>query len=94
VRMKDGKRTDLDGDKVLERFRHLQTFDVEMTGMEEVVDPLLAIMVRLRRIKPNRVEPNQKGNVMISTVLANWCLSFSSSDQNMERGWKERRTSL
>lgn len=39
--------TNLDGDEVLERFAHLQTFNMKMTSVEEVIDPLSAIMVRL-----------------------------------------------
>lgn len=39
--------TDLDGDEILERFAHLQTFNVKMTSVEEIIDPLSAIMVRL-----------------------------------------------
>lgn len=39
--------THVDGDKVLERFAHLQPLNVQVAGMQEVVDPLLAAVVRL-----------------------------------------------
>jgi hypothetical protein len=33
--------------EVLQRFAHLQSFNVEMPGMQEIIDPLTAVMVRL-----------------------------------------------
>lgn len=43
-----GAETDVDGDEVLEGLGHLETFDVEVTGVEEVVNPLSAVVVGLR----------------------------------------------
>jgi len=39
--------TNINGDKVFEGLAHLQTFDVKMTRVEEVVDPLGGAVVRL-----------------------------------------------
>lgn len=40
-------KTCLDGDKVLEGLGHLAAFDLEVPGMQEVVDPLLTAIVCL-----------------------------------------------
>lgn len=37
-------------DKVLQRLAHLQTFDVQVTCMEEIVHPRMAIVMRLTRV--------------------------------------------
>lgn len=39
--------TNINSDKIFERLAHLQTFDVEMTRVEEVVDPLGGAVIRL-----------------------------------------------
>lgn len=43
------KREDtcIDGDEVFQGFAHLQTFNVEMAGVDEIVDPSFAVVVRL-----------------------------------------------
>lgn len=38
----------VDRDEVLERLGHLESFDVKMPGVEEVVDPLSAVVVGLK----------------------------------------------
>jgi hypothetical protein len=35
----------LDGDEILQRLRHLLAMDVQMTRMQEIVDPLIALVV-------------------------------------------------
>jgi hypothetical protein len=37
----------LDGDKILERFRHLKAFNVEMASVPEVLNPLVAVVIGL-----------------------------------------------
>jgi hypothetical protein len=37
-------------DKVLQRLAHLQTFDVQVTCMEEIVHPRMAVVMRLTRV--------------------------------------------
>jgi hypothetical protein len=38
---------DLNCDEVFQRLAHLEAFDMKMSDMNEVVDPLLAIVIRL-----------------------------------------------
>lgn len=52
--------TDLDGDEVLERLGHLKALDVKVTGVEEVVDPLLAVVVGLFESKYGSVRTKRK----------------------------------
>lgn len=47
--MPSDERTHIDGDEILERFAHLQTLDVKMTCVQEIVHPLPAVMVRLHQ---------------------------------------------
>lgn len=39
----------VNGDKVLERLAHLQTFDVQVTRMQEIVHPRMAVVICLVR---------------------------------------------
>lgn len=42
-----GNNTYIDGNEVLQRFAHFQTFDVEMPGVDEIVDPCPALVIGL-----------------------------------------------
>ena len=46
-----GCQTYIDGDKVFQRLAHFETFDMEVSCMEEVVDPRLASVIGLSRMR-------------------------------------------
>lgn len=51
--------TNLYRNEVFERFAHFESLDVQVTGMQEVVDPLSAVMVCLfirQRYNQHRTE--------------------------------------
>lgn len=51
--------TDVDSDQIFERFRHLQTLNVEMASMDEIVDPLTAVVIGL----PNQTTARQPSTI-------------------------------
>jgi hypothetical protein len=42
----------IDSDKVLQRFTHFETSNVEMPSMQEVIDPLTTVMISLQTHQP------------------------------------------
>ena len=54
---REEETTYIDSNEVLQRLAHLQTLDMQMSSMEEVINPSLAIMVRLSKISSTPPSP-------------------------------------
>lgn len=75
-----GSATDINSDKVLQRFAHFEAFNVQVTSMQEVVYPCGAVVVSLANLKLI-VAIFDRGNTALPLTVPSHCRDEGTPNQ-------------